>query len=62
MNELAQLHCSPIAANTPRLSQREINELEAKLPGWRTYEKDAEMHLEKFFRFENFSEAIAFTY
>jgi len=61
MNELAQLHCSPIAANTPRLSQREINELAEKLSGWQTCEKDGEMRLEKIFRFENFSEAIAFT-
>jgi 4a-hydroxytetrahydrobiopterin dehydratase len=61
MNELAQLHCSPIEANTPRLNEHEISQLIANLPGWRIFEKDGELRLEKIFRFENFSQAIAFT-
>jgi len=61
MNELAQLHCSPIKAKTPRLKKRDIGQLIAKLPGWRVFEKEGELRLEKIFRFENFSQAIAFT-
>ena len=41
MNGLAQLHCSPIEANTPRLNEREVSQLAAKLPNWRTYKKTA---------------------
>jgi 4a-hydroxytetrahydrobiopterin dehydratase len=61
MNELAQLHCSPIEANTPQLSKRDVSQLIPKLPGWRTYEKDGELRLEKIFQFENFSQAVSFT-
>lgn len=61
MNELAELHCNPIAANTPRLDEHGISQLAVKLPGWRIYEKDGEPRLEKTFKFENFNQAIAFT-
>jgi len=61
MDELAKLHCSPIGATTPRLNEHDINQLKAKLPGWVTYEKDAELHLEKVYEFEDFRKAIAFT-
>jgi len=61
MNELAQLHCSPIKANTPRLNEWGVSELTSKLPGWRTFEKDGELRLEKLFRFEDFKQAVAFT-
>jgi 4a-hydroxytetrahydrobiopterin dehydratase len=61
MNELAQLHCSPIDANTPRLNEHKVGQLKAKLPGWRTYEKDGELRLEKYFKFEDFTQAVEFT-
>jgi 4a-hydroxytetrahydrobiopterin dehydratase len=61
MDELAKLHCSPIGANTPRLIDREVNQLKAKLPGWITYEKSAEPRLEKAYEFEDFRKALAFT-
>ena len=51
MDELAQLHCSPITANTPRLNKHDVSQLKVKLPGWRTYEKGAELRLEKVFDF-----------
>lgn len=47
MDELAKLHCNPIGANTPRLNDHDVNQLKAKLPGWQTYEKGAELRLEK---------------
>ena len=61
MNELAQQHCSPVNANTPRLNKREIGQLLVKLPGWQTCEKDSELRLEKAFEFEDFRRAVAFT-
>jgi 4a-hydroxytetrahydrobiopterin dehydratase len=61
MNELAQLHCSPIKADTPRLNEGEVSQLIAKLPGWRIYEKEGEPRLEKAFQFKNFIQAVAFT-
>ena len=61
MDELAQQHCIPIGANTLRLNDHDVSQLKAKLPGWQTYEKGAELRLEKVFKFEDFRKAIAFT-
>ena len=61
MDELARLHCSPIKADTPRLNDEDVSRLKAKLPGWQTYKKGAELRLEKAFEFEDFRRAVAFT-
>ena len=61
MDELAQQHCSPVGANTPRLNDQDVSQLKAKLPGWQTYEKSSELRLEKVFKFEDFRKAVAFT-
>jgi 4a-hydroxytetrahydrobiopterin dehydratase len=61
MNELTELHCSPIRADTARLDSAGISQLSAKLPGWQIYEKEAEPRLEKIFKFENFTRAMTFT-
>ena len=61
MDELAKLHCSPIGAKTPRLNDHDVNQLKAKLSGWITYEKGSEPRLEKYYEFEDFRKALAFT-
>ena len=61
MNELAQMHCSPINANTPQLTDLEVNQLIKKLSGWLIYKKEDELRLEKNFKFQNFHQAVAFT-
>ena len=61
MNELAQLHCTQIKADTPRLDDPGISQLSAQVPGWRIYDKDGEPRLEKVFKFENFKRAMDFT-
>ena len=61
MSELLNDHCSPIMSDSPKLDVSEISLLQAQLPGWFTYEKDGEPRLEKNFKFENFTQAAAFT-
>jgi 4a-hydroxytetrahydrobiopterin dehydratase len=61
MTELAQQHCSLIAANTPRLNKKDISRLKAELPGWETRVTGAVLHLEKSYQFKDFSQALAFT-
>jgi len=61
MNELVQLQISPVAANTPGLTELEIGQLIKKLPGWETHKKNGELRLEKSFQFEDFSQALTFT-
>jgi len=62
MNELAKTHCSAIRANTPRLNEQETAQLLEQLSGWQIFQKDGEPRLEKPFKFENFKQAINFTY
>jgi 4a-hydroxytetrahydrobiopterin dehydratase len=61
MNELAQLHCSAVSANTPGLNELDIHQYQTKLPDWRVYEKEGEPRLEKVFQFKDFNQALAFT-
>jgi 4a-hydroxytetrahydrobiopterin dehydratase len=61
MNELAQLHCSPINPSTSRLDETELAHFIESLPGWQIYEKDGDLRLEKMFKFKDFSQAIEFT-
>jgi 4a-hydroxytetrahydrobiopterin dehydratase len=61
MNELALLHCDPVTANTTPLSEQEISQLKAKLPGWETHSIQRELRLEKSFTFKDFREALTFT-
>ncbi len=61
MYELAQLHCTPVAANAPPLTDPEISQLKASLPGWESYAVKGELRLEKAFQFKDFRAAAAFT-
>ncbi len=61
MNELAGMHCSAVNASTPRLTDQEIGQYQAKLPDWEIYTKDGEPRLEKVFQVKDFNQAVDFT-
>ncbi len=61
MNELAEMHCSPINADSKRLNDQEIGRYQSKLPDWEIYQKDDEPRLEKVFKFKDFTQAMDFT-
>jgi 4a-hydroxytetrahydrobiopterin dehydratase len=61
MKKLVELHCSPVAANTPRVTERDLGQFKAKLPGWETHKKKGELRLEKSFKFKDFRQALVFT-
>jgi 4a-hydroxytetrahydrobiopterin dehydratase len=61
MNELAQIHCSPINANSVQLNEVEISQLIKEIPGWAACTKRGELCLEKLFKFQDFNQAVAFT-
>ena len=61
MNELTQMHCSPVKESTPRLKENEIKHYLAQVPTWKVYEKEGESRLEKSFQFKDFTHAVAFT-
>ncbi len=61
MNELTQMHCTPVNANTPHLNDSEIKQFASQVPGWRIFESEGERRLEKSFQFKDFTQAVAFT-
>jgi 4a-hydroxytetrahydrobiopterin dehydratase len=60
MNELAQLHCSPIRSSSAPLNETEIANFSASLPGWQTFIKDGEPRLEKIYKFVDYPQAVNF--
>jgi len=61
MNELVQMHCSPINSNSIQLTELERNQMLKKLSGWVINKKDDELRLEKQFMFKDFNQAVNFT-
>jgi len=61
MTSLAERRCVPCRGNIPSLTKTEISELLPQVPGWQILEVDGIPRLERVFKFENFSEALAFT-
>jgi 4a-hydroxytetrahydrobiopterin dehydratase len=61
MEDLAQMHCSQVMASTLKLTESGVKTLLERLPTWKVFEKDGELHLERKFNFENFDQALAFT-
>ncbi len=61
MNALVQMHCTAPDANSPRLTQQEIEELKPQIPEWQVVERDGEKRLERVLRFPDFAQALAFT-
>jgi 4a-hydroxytetrahydrobiopterin dehydratase len=61
MNKLVHLHCEKVTANTPRLSDKEVNLLLGDLSGWNTHQNEGELRLTKKFEFKDFDQAAGFT-
>jgi len=61
MNELAQLHCTPVSGDTLKLSEESIASFLSRLTGWQVLLRSGDPRLEKTFRFKNFSQALDFT-
>jgi 4a-hydroxytetrahydrobiopterin dehydratase len=61
MFELAKLHCTPISADTPRLSEADISQYLSRLPDWRITMMEGEARLEKTYKFKDFKAAMEFT-
>jgi len=61
MINVIDTHCTPITAASIRLSNDEIGLLKSGLSGWEIDDKKSELHLEKSYQFDDFTEALAFT-
>ena len=61
MRTLSELKCVPCHGGEPALSEIEIQELQALLPGWQVVTLEDIPRLERVFKFKNFAQALAFT-
>jgi 4a-hydroxytetrahydrobiopterin dehydratase len=57
MADLAELECVPCRGGMPPMKGEELGKLSAQLSGWQVVN---EHHLQKSYRFQNFTESLAF--
>jgi len=61
MKELSHANCETCTADTPSVTDEELNKLMLYIPDWSTEIHDDVMQLKKTFTFNNFINALAFT-
>ena len=61
MSALAEEGCLACRADTPRMTNAEIEALRREVPEWSVVERERIPRLERVFAFPNFVEALAFT-
>jgi 4a-hydroxytetrahydrobiopterin dehydratase len=61
MAELVREKCVACRRDSPRVTEAEMKELGAEIPGWNVVEHDGVPRLERVFKFPNFAAALEFT-
>jgi 4a-hydroxytetrahydrobiopterin dehydratase len=61
MTDLREMKCVACRSSEPPLGSGEIYQLQPQVPDWQVVERDGIPHLERAFKFKNFSEALNFT-
>ncbi len=59
--ELVQMKCTACRGGEPTVTDTEIAELHPQVPEWSIIEREGIRRIERVFRFENFTGALAFT-
>lgn len=58
---LSEKNCSACRGDSPPLSQNELEDALAELPGWEIVQVDGVNQLVQIYKFKNFVQALAFT-
>lgn len=61
MNSLTLERCVACRADSPRVTEQEIQELSPQIPEWHIVTHDDIPRLERTYMFKNFADALAFT-
>ncbi|HLA25286.1 MAG TPA: 4a-hydroxytetrahydrobiopterin dehydratase [bacterium] len=61
MAELAKQTCVACRGGEPPMSDVEIRQMRSEVPNWTVEERDGIKRLERVFRFDDFTQALAFT-
>lgn len=60
-SELVQMKCTACVGGEPTLTDAEIEDFHPQVPDWSVVEMEGVKHLERVFKFKNFTEALSFT-
>ncbi len=58
---LKQEHCVACRADSPRVTDAEIQQLSPQIPDWQILAPEGEKRLERTYKFPDFAQALAFT-
>ncbi len=61
MTALTAERCVACRADSPQVTDQEINELHTQVPDWRFIEEDDIRKLQRVYRFRDFAQAVSFT-
>ena len=61
MSRLTEEKCVACRADAPVVTEEEVHELKPQTPEWGMIEEDGIPKLDRLFKFENFTQALAFT-
>jgi 4a-hydroxytetrahydrobiopterin dehydratase len=61
MSELAEMKCTACRGDEPALTDAQIEAMRPQVPEWQVVEREGVKRLERAFRFDNFTQALAFT-
>lgn len=61
MSKLGQERCVACRADSPRVTEKEMQELLPQIPEWRVVERADIPQLERTYKFKNFADALTFT-
>jgi 4a-hydroxytetrahydrobiopterin dehydratase len=61
MTNLRELKCVPCKGGEPTVTQEEMKEYQTQIPDWQIETVDGIPHLERTFKFKDFSQALDFT-
>jgi 4a-hydroxytetrahydrobiopterin dehydratase len=61
MEALTGMKCVACRADSPKVTEEEMEAFTPQIPGWQLVERDSIPRLERLFKFPNFAEAVAFT-
>lgn len=61
MSKLGQERCVACRADSPRVTEKEMQELLPQIPEWRVVDRADIPQLERTYKFKNFADALTFT-
>ena len=62
MTQLRELRCVACNANSPHVTEQEVEEMYPQVSDWNITQEDGIRKLQRLYRFQNFKQALTFSY